>query len=51
MAEDLAESQLLDSLLGIYWQQKMAKKYFVVGKPDTIDKLVICNIEEDKIED
>ena len=46
----IEEAQLADSILYLYWKQKMAKQYYVFSKPDVIDRLDQC-IDEDQIEE
>lgn len=46
----LEEAQLADSILHMYWKQKINKTYYVFSKPEILDKLDF-NFDEEKIED
>eukprot|EP00347_Sterkiella_histriomuscorum_P002911 403366318 len=46
----LEEAQLADSILHMYWKQKINKTYYVFSKPEILDKIDF-HFEEEKIED
>lgn len=46
----IEEAQLADSILYLYWKQKMAKQYYIFSRGDIIDRTDL-QLDEDKIED
>lgn len=46
----IEEAQLADSILYLYWKQKMAKQYYIFSRQEIFDRIDI-HIDEEKIDE
>jgi len=42
---------LADSILYLYWKQRMSKQYYVFSNPEVLDKIDTANFEDERIEE